>query len=303
MADRDKKSVAAEVREFLSTRRARITPEQAGLPVYGGNRRVAGLRREEVALLAGMSVDYYVRLERGNLSGASDSVLESLAHALQLDEAERTHLYDLARAATPSGRRPTVTASRVRPTILRLLDSMADVPAYVRNARFDVLAANTLGRALYAPLFDSPLFARRGPVNSARFMFLDPASKDFWVDWDKGADDAVAFLRTETGRAPHDKVITDLIGELTAKSDDFARRWARHDVKFHRSGVKNLHHPLVGDLALPYEAMDLPSDPGLRLNFYIPEPDSPEREALGLLASWTSTGAVVPSGKDRPGND
>ncbi|MDT0548974.1 MULTISPECIES: helix-turn-helix transcriptional regulator [Streptomyces] len=298
MADIDKKSLAAEVRDFLSTRRARITPLQAGLPVYGGNRRVAGLRREEVALLAGMSVDYYVRLERGNLSGASDSVLDGLAHALQLNEAERTYLYDLARASTPSGRRPTVTASRVRPTILRLLDSMTDVPAYVRNARFDILAANALGRALYAPVFDSPLFAQRGPVNTARFLFLDPAGQDFWVDWDKGADDSVAFLRTETGRAPHDKALTDLIGELTTKSDDFARRWARHDVKIHRSGVKNLRHPLVGDLALPYEAMDLPADPGLRLNFYTPEPDSPEREALSLLASWASTGTVVPSRND-----
>lgn len=299
MPDNDKRNLAADVREFLSTRRARITPEQAGLPVHGGgNRRVAGLRREEVALLAGMSVDYYIRLERGNLSGASDSVLESLAHALRLDEAERTHLYDLARAATPSGRRSAVTASRVRPTILRLLDSMTDVPAYVRNARFDLLAANALGRALYAPVFDSPLFAQRGPVNSARFMFLDPASRDFWADWDKGADDSVAFLRTETGRAPHDKALTDLIGELTTRSDDFARRWARHDVKFHRSGVKNLHHPLVGDLALPYEAMDLPSDPGLRLNFYTPEPDSREREALALLASWASTGTVASAGND-----
>lgn len=298
MAGHDKKGLAAEVREFLSTRRARITPRQAGLPVYGGNRRVAGLRREEVALLAGMSVDYYVRLERGNLAGASDSVLEALAHALQLNEAERTHLYDLARAATPSGRRPTATSSRVRPTILRLLDAMPGVPAFVRNARFDIVAANTLGRALYAPVFDSPLFARRGPVNSARFMFLDPASKDFWADWDKGADDAVAFLRTETGRAPYDRALTDLVGELTAKNDDFARRWARHDVKFHRSGVKRLRHPLVGDLALPYEAMDLPSDPGLRLNFYTPEPDSREHEALGLLASWASSGTVVPSGND-----
>ncbi|WP_432182115.1 helix-turn-helix transcriptional regulator [Streptomyces sp. NBC_00063] len=297
-----KKSLAAEVREFLSTRRARITPEQAGLPVYGGKRRVAGLRREEVALLAGMSVDYYIRLERGNLSGASDSVLEALAHALQLDEAERTHLYDLARAATPAGQRPTVTASRVRPTILRLLDSMTDVPAYIRNARFDIVAANGLGRALYAPVFDSPLFAQRGPVNTARFMFLDPASKDFWGDWDKGADDAVAFLRTETGRAPHDKALTDLIGELTARSGDFARRWARHDVKFHRSGVKNLHHPVVGDLALPYEAMELPSDPGLRINFYTPEPDSREREALALLASWAGTGMAASSGSGQSGN-
>ncbi|NEB77645.1 helix-turn-helix domain-containing protein [Streptomyces sp. SID14478] len=294
----DKKKLAAEVKEFLSTRRARITPGQAGLPVYGANRRVAGLRREEVALLAGMSVDYYVRLERGNLSGASEAVLEALAHALQLNEAERTHLYDLARASTPAGRRPAVTASRVRPTILRLLDSMTGVPAYVRNARFDTVATNTLGRALYAPVFDSPLFAQRGPVNTARYMFLDPASQGFWAEWDKGADDVVAFLRTETGRAPHDKALTDLIGELTTKSSEFASRWARHDVKFHRSGVKKLHHPLAGDLVLPYEAMELPSDPGLRLNFYVPEPDSPEQQALALLASWTTAGADIPTTTD-----
>ncbi|GGM98164.1 helix-turn-helix transcriptional regulator [Streptomyces fuscichromogenes] len=298
MASTTDKNVTAEIREFLSTRRARISPQQAGLPVFGGNRRVAGLRREEVALLAGMSVDYYVRLERGNLSGASDSVLDSLAHALQLNEAERAHLYDLARAATPSGRRPAMTASRVRPTILRMLDSMTDVPAYVRNGRFDILAANALGRALYAPVFDSPLFAQRGPVNTARFLFLDPAAQDFWADWGKGADDSVAFLRTETGRAPHDKALTDLIGELTTKSDEFARRWARHDVKFHRSGVKHLCHPTVGELALPYEAMDLPADAGLRINIYTPEPDSREQEALSLLASWASTGTVVPSGND-----
>ncbi|MBF9067261.1 helix-turn-helix domain-containing protein [Streptacidiphilus fuscans] len=295
MADTNRTDLAAEVREFLSTRRARITPEQAGLPVYGGNRRVSGLRREEVALLAGVSVDYYIRLERGNLSGASDSVLDALARALQLNEAERTHLYDLARASNPSSRRPVVTASRVRPTILRLLDSMTDVPAYVRNARFDVLAANALGRALYAPVFDSPLFAQRGPVNTARFLFLDPAGQDFWTDWNKAADDSVAFLRSETGRAPHDKALTDLIGELTTKSEEFARRWARHDVNIHRSGVKRLHHPLVGDLALPYEAMDLPADPGLRLNFYTPEPDSPAREALDLLASWADAGTAAPS--------
>ncbi|MFE4539992.1 helix-turn-helix transcriptional regulator [Streptomyces scopuliridis] len=295
MAGADRKNLVAEVREFLSTRRARITPEQAGLPVHGGNRRVAGLRREEVALLAGMSVDYYVRLERGNLGGASDSVLESLARALQFNEAERAHLYDLARAATPSGRRPMVTASRVRPAILRLLDSMTGVPAYVRNGRFDILAANALGRALYAPVFDSPLFAQRGPVNTARFLFLDPAGQDFWADWDKGADDSVAFLRTETGRAPHDKALTDLIGELTTKSDEFARRWARHDVKIHRSGVKHLRHPIVGALALPYEALDLPADPGLRINTYTPEPDSPEQEALSLLAGWAGAGTVVPS--------
>lgn len=289
----DPTDIRTQVRDFLVTRRSRLTPEAAGLSLYGGNRRVPGLRREEVAILAGMSVDYYVRLERGNLNGASESVLEALAAALQLDEAERAHLYDLARASSgPQRRRPT-PPTRIRPSMLRVLDAMADVPAYVRNGRFDVLGANLLGRALYSPVFDSPLFAQRGPVNSARFMFLDPAATEFWVDWDKGADDAVAFLRSEAGRSPHDRVLVDLIGELTTRSKEFAVRWAKHDVKFHRTGVKRLRHPLVGELNLPYEALELAADPGLRLNVYTPEPDSPEQQALALLASWTDTADVI----------
>ncbi|GIJ46220.1 transcriptional regulator [Virgisporangium aliadipatigenens] len=283
---------ANEVREFLSTRRARMTPQQAGLPVFGVNRRVAGLRREEVALLAGMSVDYYIRLERGNLRGASDSVLDSLSHALRLDDAERAYLYDLARAATASERRPSAATGRIRPVVRRMLDAMTGLPAYIRNGRFDILAANALGRALYAPVYDSPLFAQRSPVNTARFLFLDPGSADFWPEWEKAANDSVAFLRTETGRSPQDKSLTDLIGELSTRSDEFARRWARHDVKFHRSDVKRLRHPLVGDLALPFEALDLPADPGLRIGVYSPEPDSPERRALDLLASWTGSTAL-----------
>lgn len=277
-----------EVRDFLTSRRERLSPEQAGLPIYGGNRRVKGLRREEVALLAGMSVDYYVRLERGNLSGASDSVLEALAASLQLDEAERAHLYDLARASSPAGQRKSgATTSKIRPATLRLIDAMNTVPAYVRNGRFDILAANELGRALYSPLFDSPLFTERGPVNSARFCFLDPAAEEFWIDWEKAADDSVAFLRSEVGRSPNDRVLTQLVGELTTRSKAFSTRWARHDVKFHRAGIKRLRHPLVGELNLPYEAMDLSADAGLRLNVYTPEPDSREAEALALLASWT----------------
>jgi len=283
---------ADEVREFLSTRRARITPQQAGLPFFGAHRRVTGLRREEVALLAGMSVDYYIRLERGNLSGASDSVLDSLSHALQLDDAERAYLYDLARAVPAPGRRPPAATGRIRPVVLRMLDAMPDLPAYLRNGRFDILAANSLGRALYAPVYDSPLFAQRGPVNTARFLFLDPGSAGFWPDWERAADDSVAFLRTETGRSPRDRGLTDLIGELSTKSDEFARRWARHDVKFHHSGVKRLRHPLAGDLALPYEALDLPADPGLRITVYSPEPGSPARQALDLLASWTGSTAL-----------
>ncbi|MFI0242055.1 helix-turn-helix transcriptional regulator [Streptomyces sp. NPDC016845] len=291
MTDSDRHAQVDRVREFLSTRRARITPQQAGLPVFGGNRRVTGLRREEVALLAGMSVDYYIRLERGNLRGASDSVLDSLSQALQFDDAERAYLYDLARTATASQRQPAVATGRIRPAVLRMLDAMTDLPAYIRNGRLDILAANALGQALYAPVYDSPLFSQRGPVNTARFLFLDPGSADFWPAWDKAANDSVALLRTETGRSPHDKGLTDLIGELSAKSDEFARRWARHDVRFHHSGVKRLHHPLVGDLAMPYEALDLPADPGLRITVYSPESDSPERQALDLLSSWTGSTA------------
>ncbi|MFI7383873.1 helix-turn-helix transcriptional regulator [Streptomyces sp. NPDC049813] len=284
MTDSAKSTRADEVREFLRTRRARMTPQRAGLPLVGGRRRVAGLRREEVALLAGMSVDYYIRLERGNLRGVSDSVLDSLSHALQFDDAERAHLYDLARAATASARQPRAATGQPRPVVLRVLDAMTDLPAYVRNGRFDIVAANPLGRALYAPVYDSPLFARRGPVNTARFLFLDPGSADFWPDREKAAADSVAFLRTESGRSPRDKGLTDLIGELCAKSEEFARRWARHDVKFQRSGAKRLRHPLLGDLVLPYEAFDLPADPGLHLTVYSPEPGSPERGRLDLLA-------------------
>ncbi|GIF08208.1 helix-turn-helix transcriptional regulator [Actinoplanes siamensis] len=292
MTDSQRHERADEVREFLSTRRARITPQQAGLPVFGGNRRVIGLRREEVALLAGMSIDYYIRLERGNLGGASDSVLDSLSHALQLDDAERAHLYDLARAVTASERRPPPATGRIRPVVLRMLDAMAGLPAYICNGRLDILAANSLGQALYAPVCDSPLFAQRGPVNTARFLFLDPGSVDFWPEREKAANDLVAFLRTETGRSPRDKGLTDLIGELSAQSDEFARRWARHDVRFHHSGVKRLRHPLVGDLTLSYEALGLPADPGLRITVYSPEPGSPGRQALDLLASWVGSTAL-----------
>jgi transcriptional regulator with XRE-family HTH domain len=277
-----------EIRDFLTTRRANITPERAGLPAYGGNRRVAGLRREEVALLAGVSVDYYTRLERGNLSGVSDGVLDALARALQLDEAERTHLFDLARAANTSSaaaartrRRPT---RHLRPEVQLLLDAMTMAPAYVRNGRLEVLAANQLGRAVFAPLFDT---AAATP-NIARFIFLDPAAQDFYVDWERVAGDTVALLRAEAGRDPYDRALTDLIGELSTRSDVFRTWWAAHDVRLHRAGVKRLHHPTVGDLTLAYESLDLTADQGLRLNAYTAEPGSASQQALNLLASWTA---------------
>jgi len=276
----------SEVRDFLATRRAKVTPEQAGLPQFGGHRRVAGLRREEVALLAGVSVDYYTRMERGNLAGASDSVLESLARALQLDEAERAHLFDLARAANATSatrRRPA--AHRVRPSVQRILDAMSSAPAIVRNGRSDYVAANSLARALYAPVFDSPA----GPPNSARFAFLDPRAADFYVDYDRTVRDLVAALRAEAGRNPYDKGLTDLVGELSTRSDAFGVRWAAHDVRLHRTGIKHFRHPVVGELHLSYEVMELPADPGLSLIAFSAEAGSPDDDALKFLASWAAT--------------
>jgi transcriptional regulator with XRE-family HTH domain len=277
-----------DIREFLTTRRAKITPEQAGLPVYGANRRVTGLRREEVALLAGISVEYYTRLERGSVGSVSEGVLDGLVHALQLDEAERDHLYRLVRtAAAPGNRRAprrNPAKKRVRPSIQYILDQMP-MPAYLRNGRFDVLAANDLGRALYSPLYEQS-DAGEHP-NSARFLFLDPAAPEFFVDYDKVLNDCVAFLRAEAGRDPYDKELSELVGELSTRSEDFRRRWAAHDVRYHRTGRKRFHHPIVGDLELDFEAFELPGDTGQRLNVYTAPPGSPSADALGLLASWS----------------
>lgn len=279
-----------EIREFLVTRRARITPEQAGLPAYGTHRRVKGLRREEVAMLAGVSVDYYTRLERGNLSGASGSVLESLVRALALDDAERTHLFDLARAAntTPGSTRRRASTNRVRPGVQRVLDAMNGAPAWIRNGRADVLATNQLGRALYAPVFEDPT----RPANTARFTFLSPQAQDFYRDWDRTARDMVAVLRAAAGRDPYDKALSDLVGELSTRSKLFGTLWAAHDVQHHRTGRKNLHHPVAGDLDLTYEALELPSEPGLTMLVYTAEPDTPTAQALDFLASWAATQSV-----------
>ncbi|WP_336715166.1 helix-turn-helix transcriptional regulator [Arthrobacter sp. USHLN218] len=275
-----------DVRKFLSSRRARITPEEAGLPAYGGNRRVAGLRREEVAMLAGMSIDYYIRLERGNLSGASDSVLEALARALKLDDAETAHLFDLARAASAAPRvRRKRSPLTVRPSVQRVIDAITTAPAWVRNDRGDVLAANELGRALYLDM----MAERTTPPNSARFTFLNPKAREFFAEWERSADDIVAVLRSTAGKNPYDKDLTDLIGELSTRSEEFRTRWARHDVKYHRTGRKRLHHPIVGDLDLTYEALELPSDPGLRINVYTADPNTPSEDALKVLASWAAT--------------
>jgi transcriptional regulator with XRE-family HTH domain len=285
----DQTDHGAEVREFLSSRRARITPEQAGLPAYGGNRRVKGLRREEVAMLAGVSVDYYVRMERGNLSGASQSVLDALSRALQLDEAEREHLFALARTAESGPRRRPAPPTTVRPAVQQVLDAISDAPAWVRNARHDIVALNRLGRALYSPVLADP----RRPANTTRFVYLDPAAREFFVDWDRIANDAAAMLRLEAGRNPHDRKLIELVGELSTQSEIFRKRWASHDVQYHRSGQKRLRHPVVGQLDLNFESMELPSEPGLTLNVYTAAPDSPAADGLKVLASWAATQDVT----------
>jgi len=275
-----------EIRQFLTSRRARITQERAGLPIYGGNRRVVGLRREEVALLAGVSVDYYTRLERGNLGGVSEGVLDALARALQLDEAERGHLFDLARAASATARpRRRLAQRQIRPGVQRILDAMTDAPADVRNGRRDILAANRLGYALYSELFVDPV----RPANIARFLFLSPRAGAFFPDWDGVANDLVANLRTEAGRNPYDRGLQDLVGELSTRSQEFRTRWAAHNVRQHQTGRKQLHHPVVGDLELTYEVLALPADPGLSLVVYGAEPGSASQDGLKLLASWAAT--------------
>jgi transcriptional regulator with XRE-family HTH domain len=277
-----------QIREFLTSRRARITPEETGLPSYG-TRRVPGLRREEVAILAGVSVDYYTRLERGDLSGVSDSVLEALVRALRLDDAERAHLFNLARAAKPTGapRRRRAPRRQVRPSIQHFLDGITGAAALVHNARLDNLAANPLGHALYSDLFAT---ARGpGPVNSARYVFLEPGARDFYVDWDRAASDVVAILRYAAGHDPYDRDLSDLVGELSTQSEEFRTRWAAHNVRFHETGVKDFHHSVVGGLTLAYNRMDLFADAGLTIMAYTAEPGSKSAEALGLLGSWAAT--------------
>lgn len=275
-----------EIREFLSSRRARITPDRAGLPAYGGNRRVKGLRREEVALLAGVSVDYYVRMERGNLAGASESVLDALASALQLDDAEREHLMTLARQANTGAQRRAqrTTTGTVRPAIRQILDAISDAPAWVRNGRHDILAMNPLARALYSPVLANP----RRPANTARFIYLDPAAPEFFVDYDQIVRDAAAMLRLEAGRNPNDKALIALVGELSTNSELFRQRWASQDVRYHLTGRKRLRHPVVGQFDLDFEALALPSEPGLQLNVYTAAAGTPTADNLKLLASWAA---------------
>jgi transcriptional regulator with XRE-family HTH domain len=280
-----------EVREFLTSRRAKVTPEQAGIP-SAGKRRVPGLRRSEVAALAGMSVEYYAKLERGALAGVSAGVLDAIARALRLDDAERAHLLHLAQQANGSNAliRPARRAIQwtVRPSLQWSLDAIT-APAILVSHRSDLIATNHLGRAMHSSLYTDP----KSPPNFARFTFLESAAHRFYPEWDLAAEMIVANLRTAAGVDPHDKGLHDLVGELSTRSDDFRRRWGSHNVRIHGTGVKHFHHHIVGDLDLAYESMDLRAEPGLIMTIYAAEPASPTANALALLASWAATTAAA----------
>jgi transcriptional regulator with XRE-family HTH domain len=284
-----------EAKDFLVSRRAGITPEQAGLQA-GPNRRVPGLRRSEVAALADISVEYYAKLERGNLTGASDSVLHAVARALRLDDAEAAHLFDLARAANASPARRARRDPRkteVRQGLQQTLDAITNAPAIVRNGRMDLIATNLLGRALYSDAYLEP---ERLP-NFARYAFLDrERSERFYPDWEGAADISVAIMRTEAGRDPHDRDLQDLVGELSTRSADFRTRWAKHNVRLHSAGTKTFRHPVVGTLELTYEALDLTADQGLNLTIYTATAGSPAEDGLRVLASWAATHEILTTG-------
>jgi len=277
----------AEVREFLISRRAKVDPKEVGLP-EGTNRRVAGLRRSEVATLAGVSVEYYTKLERGAISGASPEVLHAVAKALRLNDAERAHLFDLAHAASPVARPPRRRNPKSwtpHPSLQWTLDAITVGPAFVRNGRMDLLAANALGRAFYQDAYDMP-----GQLpNIARFTFLDPRAFTFYPDWDSFAEITVSILRTEAGRDRHNKELHDLIGELSTRNEEFRRLWGAHDVRHHGTGFKTFHHSVVGEMTLAYEGMEMESEPGLTLTIYAAEPGSPSAERMQLLASWAAS--------------
>ncbi|VXB08124.1 helix-turn-helix transcriptional regulator [Pseudoclavibacter sp. 8L] len=276
-----------EVRAFISSRRGRLTPEQAGIDPGTTRRRVTGLRRDEVARLAGVSVEYYTRVDRGNLTGVSENVLDAVARALQLTQAEHDHLRDLARTANLGAkvRSPKPRASGLRPTAQHLLDSITGGAAIIGNTRMDIVAANELGFALYSEMYRGT--AR--PANHSRFIFLDPRARDFYPDWERAANVNVEILRREAGRSPFDRQLTDLVGELSVRSDEFRIRWAAHDVRRHYSGAKHFRHSAVGALELVYHAMDLEDDPGHTMTVYTAVPGSSSEEGLRLLSSWAAT--------------
>ncbi|GAB3446476.1 helix-turn-helix transcriptional regulator [Streptomonospora sediminis] len=283
----------SDIRGFLASRRARLAPERVGLPT-GRRRRVPGLRREEVAALAGVSTEWYTRLEKGHIGGVSQEVLEAVAQALLLNEDERAYLLVLARAARPAHRMSHRRKdARIPPPVQWMVDSMTMAPAFVRNGRLDLVASNALCRALYAPMFDSGTTGDRGYANFPRYFFLDPGSVDFFADWEEGARATVAVLRAEAGREPNDRALRELIGELSALSPDFRTMWASHDVRIRHEGVKQLVHPEVGRLEMTFRSLDLPLPQRAvhDLVIYTAEPGTPSEDRLKLLAASDGTAA------------
>ncbi|WP_238782854.1 helix-turn-helix transcriptional regulator [Streptomyces monomycini] len=280
-----------EIRDFLVSRRARITPAQAGLPT-STRRRVAGLRREEVAVLAGVSTEWYTRLEKGHIGGVSEDVLDAVARALRLDDDERTHLFDLARSSRHTSRTPSRRGDVEVPTRVQwLLDSMTMSSAFVRNGRTDIVAGNPLARVLLAPMFDSATIDKRGRPNIARYVFLDPGAQDFFADWGAAGVATAALLRAEAGREPRDRALRELVGELSTLSPEFRSQWAAHDVLMRHDGVKRLRHPDVGHLELTFQSLGLPL-PGRAVHdliIYTAEPGTPSEDRLKLLAIWAAT--------------
>jgi transcriptional regulator with XRE-family HTH domain len=274
-----------DVQQFLTALRARITPEKAGLTVFGGERRVPGLRREEVAQLAGVSTAYYTRMERGDLGGVSESVLFALVRTLQLDEAESAHLFDLARAATgPRRELRGKPEARVSPQVAQLLDTMRDVPAIAMNRVGAPAGSNALGRALFPHLFP----ADSAPLNSARYLFLDERAQDFYIDWESTAREAVSALRLLAGQDPSDRALMALVGELATRSSDFRTWWGGHTVRIHSTGTKKINHPVVGEITLAYENLVIGSSSGIAIAAYLAQPGSPSADALDLLRSWAA---------------
>ncbi|MDH6134052.1 transcriptional regulator with XRE-family HTH domain [Kitasatospora sp. MAA4] len=275
-----------DLSEFLRSRRARLRPEDVGLSPHGGRRRVPGLRREELAQLAGVSVAYYTRLEQGHGQNVSATVLEAIARALRLTQAEREHLAHLTK---PVHRRSRASSrpQRVRPSLQWLIDSMEGVPVVVLGRRLDIIAWNRLGCAMFGDFAAMPAEQR----NLAWQVFLVPDAHELYDNWEGKAADVVASLRLDAGLWPDDPRLASLIGELSVKSEEFRRLWASHDVRDKGHGVKDLHHPVAGRLTLAYETLRLPSDPDQVLLAYHAEPGSPSAESLRLLASWTATPA------------